>query len=284
MTSVLDLSKCLPSRTQDSWEIVEQRKRIDHRKTKENNKKVLPMSILVKIRGPPKLVDSYKIAAASPGIGERSVDTSASCTPLNLAPFEKRVDSKRKGAVILKPALQQSKQVPGRYFPKPTLTDEQQRALLSSKDSHTLDLDRYRTETSISNTSSRQSRTLGRATTDLNRPLKRNFTNSSFNPKTTQMRKTLFEASDDKPNLFTITFRGGNQDEQETRDDLYSDFYLVKRIGSMSRHVSFPHKTNDFRDTLKGVPKVLHYRKDVQSAPCGEKADEEHGQLPSTAS
>ena len=282
MTSVLDLSACVPLRSPTNWELLEKRNKRsqnEFRKNQSNDKRNLPLSILVKIRGPPKIVDSYKLNVPGNSALEkaREMNGGASCTPVNITPFEDLSDGgkRERRVIVLRPALQQCRQVPGRYFPKPTLMDDQQRGALSSREVTSLDFagEKCRTETSISIASTKVSKSLSKVT-DTSRNKRANYSNS-VNPKIFHTRKTLFERADEKSNLFSISV-GGPGESYDQKSEFHNDHFTVRRNGSLPRQVTFPQKSLEFREMLTGTTKTLHERRFLLTAPSGEQTDLQH--------
>ncbi|XP_062611387.1 uncharacterized protein LOC134273210 [Saccostrea cucullata] len=273
MTSVLDLSNCLPLRTPRSWDILQKRpQNSEFRKNNNKDKRLLPLSILVKIKGPPKLVDSYtKNMGPTPRPEARDFALTASCTPVNITVFSDvranlTRDKDKKGSLILRPALQQSKQIPGRYFPKAALTEEQQKFIVG-KDREN---DRERIEqTSATSLVSSRGRGLSRGTSDgMSRQSRRNFTNS-VNPRILHTRKTLFDREDRQNPLFSYSFKSTSVAGHFVGDSLEADG--SKKTSTFGRHVTFPEKTLVFHEMLTGTTKTLHERKEAQSAPSSDQ-------------
>jgi hypothetical protein len=274
MTAVLDLGSCIPLRTPRSWDILQKRpQNSEFRKDNNKDKRLLPLSILVKIKGPPKLVDSYtKNMGPTPRPEMKYSTLPASCTPVNITVFsDVRAnlvrDKDRKGALVLRPALQQSKQVPGRYFPKPTLTDEQHKFLLVSKDG---DNERERIEqSSATSLVSSRGRGLSRGHIDtMSRQSRRNFTNS-VNPRILHTRKTLFDREDRQNTLFSYSFKSTSVAGHFVGDS--QEMEGLRKSVASSRQVTFPEKTLTFHEMLTGTTKTLHDRKEVQSAPSNDQ-------------
>lgn len=273
MTSVLDLTTCIPLRTPRNWDILQKRpQNSEFRKGITKEKRLLPLSILVKIKGPPKLVDSYtKNMGPTPRPETRDSTFNASCTPVNITVFSDgrttlTRDKDKKGSLVLRPALQQSKQVPGRYFPKPTLTEEQQKFIVG-KDRE-IDKDRPEQNSATSLVSTR-SKGISRATSDVtSRHSRRNFTNS-VNPRILHTRRTLFDREDRSNTMFSYSFKSTSVAGHVLGDSQEADG--MKKASSVNRHVTFPEKTLTFHEMLTGTTKTLHDRKEVQSAPSGDQ-------------
>lgn len=272
MTSVLDLSTCIPLRTPRSWDILQKRpQNSEFRKGNSKEKRLLPLSILVKIKGPPKLVDSYtKNMGPTPRPETRDSTLTTSCTPVNITVFsDGRAtlirDRDKKGNLVLRPALQQSKQVPGRYFPKPTLTEEQQKFIVGKDRENEKDRVEQSSATSLV---SIKSKGVSRATSDVaSRHSRRNFSNS-VNPRILHTRRTLFDREDRHNTLFTYSFKSTSVAGRILGDSLEAD---GKTAPNANRHVTFPEKTLTFHEMLTGTTKTLHDRKEVQSAPTGDQ-------------
>lgn len=256
INSVLNLEKCLPNREsfQLNWKILESKHQSKNRREK---KKILPLSILVKIKGPPKVLDPYRLTSSPEDVIHLSKTTPNSCTPLDMMTMSKATNSSRptpeRSALPARSPLPQGKTIPGRYFPKP-----------SSDDGKTVTFNFP--EPSPRDAKNKVVRKSANSRYDFNKS-KAESTNA-YNEKIYKTRKSLFDQSKNKNTLFAITFK--NQEasiaDMNTKNEPQGngDYFIMKKAVPTYRHVSFPTKEfRDFSDVLKGTVKAIHMKDSV---------------------
>ncbi|XP_046379513.1 uncharacterized protein LOC124151200 [Haliotis rufescens] len=206
-------------------------------------------------------------------------------TSLTLKAIYSKNNKKSIEALPLRPAMARAKQVPGRYFPKAILTDEQKVALASAKPSRPSPLkkesfppikglDFMKTSFSL----------LPPA------PRARTSHNASFNPKIAQTRKSLRMFPEVQTEVFSISFQGDTRQEYDPNSELHSDYYSVTRVsvnsakdGQKSQMKAQPSSASDFRIVLRGHRKLLHDRgddkdDDEEVGVIGEREDTHHSE------
>ncbi|OWF53248.1 hypothetical protein KP79_PYT06385 [Mizuhopecten yessoensis] len=264
INSILDLEKCIPNRgnLNLNWEVLE---RNNQAKRRSENKRVLPLSIMVKIKGPPKVLDPYRLTKSSADIDQdRSDDSSpgTSCTPLNLLGSSptKLSPSPDKHALPMRPAILQSKQIPGRFFPKAGAIEDHRMMVGGNSQTPVQYVSKPAQRGSIL---TRKNLKPGITRSyDFNKS-KAEATNM-YNEKILRQRKSLFEQNKDRNSMMTISyFNPETQLDKENKQSDQSTYFSVQRFLSSSRHVSVPGGRQRFGDVLKGTPKAIHFREDA---------------------
>lgn len=267
INSILDLEKCIPKRENINfnWQVLE---RNNHTKRRNENKRLLPLSIMVKIKGPPKVLDPYRMTDIADAENNNPGDVnslSTNCTPLNIfhnssSPV-KSSPSPDKHALPQRPALLQSKQIPGRYFPKP-VTLEESRAVsggwrkilvypVSKPSPGGSRMNRKNVKPEVSRTY-HFSKTKAEAT-------------NVYNEKIIRERKSLYEQSKDRDSMMSISYfdPDSKADNNNNKQNVSSTYFSIQRFISTSRYASFSGGKQEFGDILKGTPKTIHMREDA---------------------
>lgn len=160
--------------------------------------------------------------------------------------------------MLFRPTIRRQTQVTGRFFPKPSLTD-QERVLLAAKTGRPLSgsflmSNKYHEIKKLANK-------IGNAASSSDRPTR---PMSSCNPKIAATRRTLFDHQENmaKSEVFMISFRDENKRVYDPNSELHSDYYTVKRQVRFSpvRQVSVPTKEAVFADMVRGKSKRMHSR------------------------
>lgn len=97
------------------WDLLQPKNRND--KNVGNKRRHLPLATLVRIRGPPKVIDGFSNFSVN-----KSDQYPHVCTQIDIGTLEPTINKKKDSKP--RPILLQSRQVLGRYFPKPAYAED----------------------------------------------------------------------------------------------------------------------------------------------------------------
>lgn len=201
-----------------NWELLE-KNRNEKATTKKRN---LPLATLVRIRGPPKVVDGFSNFNVN-----KSEQYPHVCTQIDIGTLGPSDFMANKKSSKPRPIILQSRQVLGRYFPKPAFPEDDKGLLF------------WKNQVGLDQPASISSSYCAIKSTNIIRPKK-----SCHGPKTaTSLRSTS-------------TARGSKSlDSTEIKVRSLSDLK-----SKHNRQVTFPVKRNNLVGSLSGTPKEIHSR------------------------
>lgn len=227
------------------------------------------------LTAPPATVSSLELRREKKDYFPKTAQSSPSIRDL-LTPATKRSVA----TFPARPPLSKGKQIPGRFFPKPTLTEEQRVQLelfrrMKPRKASSL----YSSSPSRQGESAERAFDSSAASVSMSRMDRQH--SPSFNQRIARTRQQLHrERPELRSEVFAICFK---QDLDSTAYDphseLHSDYYSIKRLKMPVARLGCPVKTNvdDFAVVLRGRRKHLH-KKFLLSAESTESLVESLGQ------
>ena len=175
-----------------------------------------------------------------------------------------------------RPAMTRSKQIPGRYFPKPVLSEDHKAVLDVASPKRMLFPSKINPLPQLPSGLDIQSSSLGFSSKESPYKLKK-IISSFCNPKIAKTRRSLRAFPEIQTEVFSICFQKYESSDYDPNSELHSDYYSIRRVnlpntpkhrlGQPGHHSKglLPATCAEFAVVLRGHRKRLHARMFVPS-------------------